>query len=121
MDNNNNNNTNNNTNNSNSLQKRVKNKFNKYKLTLPVFFGIIGFFAILIIVLSGNFEKSDSIGPYGNKFARFLILLIFIYFIMKIVLKRKIDSKKTSIFGFFKIERSLLIYLFAILLIALLL
>ena len=128
MDNNNNNNinnninrNNNNTNNTNSLKGRFKNIFKNFKLTLPTFFIIIGFVSLLIIVLSGNFEKSDSIGPYGNKFAKLLILLIFLYFIMTIVLKKKISSKKTNFLGFFKIERSLLVYLFIVLLVSLLL
>ena len=130
MDNNNNNNSNKNTNsnanntnntNNNSLKNKIKNKFNTYKFSLPVFFVIIVIVGFIIIVLSGNFEKSDSLGPYSSKFSRILILLIFIYFIIKIVMKKKISSKKTDFLGFFKIERGLLIYLFIVLLIALLL
>ena len=95
--------------------------FNNMKLSLPITFAIIGLIFFLIIILSSNFERSTSPQPYGTKFSKLLILLICLYFIIKIVLKKKISSKKTNFMGFFKIEKGLLIYLFIVLLVSLLL
>lgn len=111
----------NNNNNNNSNNNSIKNKNKKLKLTLPIFLGILVLSSFIIIVLSGNFEKSDSLQPYGSRFTKILILLLFIYFIISTILKKKINTKKTNFLGLFKVEKSLIIYLFVILIVAIIL